>query len=470
MRVIAALLVVIAVSTLTAAYRFRHDLARWEPDAAIYLRMALADRGASPAEAKTVSDRFMLTTSDATAPTSRGFYGPATPAYYADQFALFRTRPLFPQLGALLYPWFGPHGLQLISAVAYVLACVVLFFILLPLAPPWLAALGALALGTAPVVLEMSAYAMTDELALLFWTAALGAILAYQRRPGIGWRAAGDRGARADRGHLQERRTADDRAGRVRRAGHPAARDRPGAAGLDRGARRRDRRGTARHHAHGALAAHPAADRPRGRGARRARALPGTRGAPGLRGGVAVEREIVDTLSAFDALRPEWDELRRADRNATVFLSSPWLRAFLSMTPTPWSILTLRHSGRLVGAFPISLRNAPHRQVPIAREITFASEPFADYQGILSAPQHESAVVEAFASMVHALRWDRARFPDVQDERFAAIVERLAANGAAVERAPATPCSIIDLPDDWHTYLATLSKPTRRSTPVSYTH
>jgi CelD/BcsL family acetyltransferase involved in cellulose biosynthesis len=177
-----------------------------------------------------------------------------------------------------------------------------------------------------------------------------------------------------------------------------------------------------------------------------------------------VEREIVDTLSAFDALRPEWDELRRADRNATVFLSSPWLRAFLSMTPTPWSILTLRHSGRLVGALPISLRNAPHRLVPIAREITFASEPFADYQGILCAPQHEAAVIEAFASMVHALRWDRARFPDVQDERFAAIVERLAANGTAVERAPATPCSIIDLPDDWHTYLATLSKPTRRST------
>jgi hypothetical protein len=190
MRVIAALLVVVAIATVTATYRFRHDLARWEPDAAIYLRMALADRGASPAEAKAVADRFMLTTSDATAPTSRGFYGPATPAYYADQFALFRTRPLFPRLGALLYPWFGPHGLQLISAVAYVLACVVLFFILLPLAPPWLAALGALALGTAPVVLEMSAYAMTDELALLFWTAALGAILAYQRRPGIGWLAA----------------------------------------------------------------------------------------------------------------------------------------------------------------------------------------------------------------------------------------------------------------------------------------
>src|SRR6202163_1084449 len=118
---LAALLIVVAIGTLTAAYRYRHDAARWEPDAAIYLRMALADRGASPAEAKAVADRFMLTTSEGTNPQSRDFYGPATPEYYAGQFPLFRTRPLFPRLGALLYPRFGQHRLRLVSAVSYVL-------------------------------------------------------------------------------------------------------------------------------------------------------------------------------------------------------------------------------------------------------------------------------------------------------------------------------------------------------------
>ncbi len=169
-------------------------------------------------------------------------------------------------------------------------------------------------------------------------------------------------------------------------------------------------------------------------------------------------------MSDFDALRPAWDELRRSDPQATVFLSSGWLRAFLSMSPTPWSILTLREGGRLIAALPLSLRAAPHRRVPIARELTFASEPFADYQGLLCAPGHEDAAIEAFASMVRAMPWDRARFPDVQDARFAAVVDRLEADGITVERTVAPPCSIIDLPADWNTYLATLSKPTRRGT------
>ena len=181
---------VLALGAVTAAYRYHHDAARWEPDAAIYLRMALEDRGETPAQAKAEGDRFMLTTSEATNPDTRGFYGPATPAYYTSQFALFRTRPLFPQLGALLYPRFGPRGLQLISAAAYALVAPLMFLVLLRVAPPWLAALGALACATAPNVLDMSDYAMTDELALLLWIAALGAILEYQRRPGAGWYAA----------------------------------------------------------------------------------------------------------------------------------------------------------------------------------------------------------------------------------------------------------------------------------------
>jgi CelD/BcsL family acetyltransferase involved in cellulose biosynthesis len=169
-------------------------------------------------------------------------------------------------------------------------------------------------------------------------------------------------------------------------------------------------------------------------------------------------------LSDFDALRPHWDELRRSDLHASLFLSSGWLRSFLAMSPTPWSILTLRDGGRLIAALPVSLRAAPHRRVPLARELTFASEPFADYQGLLCAPGREDAAIEALAAMVRAMPWDRARFPDVQDPRFAAFVDRLATGGATVERTVAAPCSIIDLPDDFETYLATLSKPTRRGT------
>lgn len=177
-----------------------------------------------------------------------------------------------------------------------------------------------------------------------------------------------------------------------------------------------------------------------------------------------MDRVTVDGLSDFDALRPEWDALRASDPHASVFLTSGWLRAFLSMSPTPWSILTLREGGRLIAALPVSLRAAPHRRVPLARELTFASEPFADYQGLLCAPGRENAAIPALAAMVRALPWDRARFPDVQDPRFPALVALLSTPGTALEQTTAQPCSVIDLPSDFETYLATLSKPTRRGT------
>lgn len=178
-----ALAAVLLCAALAGVNRYHHDLQRWEPDAAIYLRMALEDRGLSRDAARAEADRFIATTSEGRNPASRGFYGPNPPDYYAQQFALFTTRPLYPYLGALLYPRFGPHGLQLISAVAYVLATGLLFVVLLAVAPPWIAALGSVAFAVNPAVLDLASYGLTDELALLFWIAALGALLAYVRAP-----------------------------------------------------------------------------------------------------------------------------------------------------------------------------------------------------------------------------------------------------------------------------------------------
>lgn len=172
-------------SAAIALYRYHRDAARWVPDGAIYLRMTLQDRGLAPDAAREVSDRFMRSTSEATNPRSRGFYGPTPPDYYARQFGLFRTRPLFPRLAALLYPRLGPHALQAISTGAYVSAVALTFCLLLLVAPPWLAALGALGFATAPPVLELASYPLTDELALALWIATLGAIILAVRRPSI---------------------------------------------------------------------------------------------------------------------------------------------------------------------------------------------------------------------------------------------------------------------------------------------
>lgn len=177
------LAVLLVVTLATAAYRLRHDAEIWTSDSAVYLRMALADRGLSEAQAKVESDRFMAGTPEGKLAESAGFYTPNPPEYYARQFDLFRSRPLYPLLSAALYGPLGPRGMELISAVAYVLATLLTFRLLLLWVAPLVAGLGALAFATAPQVLALCALPLTDELAVLFWIAALGAMLWYVRAP-----------------------------------------------------------------------------------------------------------------------------------------------------------------------------------------------------------------------------------------------------------------------------------------------
>jgi CelD/BcsL family acetyltransferase involved in cellulose biosynthesis len=175
-----------------------------------------------------------------------------------------------------------------------------------------------------------------------------------------------------------------------------------------------------------------------------------------------VERIPIDALGAFEALRAQWDELYEADAHSQLFLSYPWLRAFLQNTPFHWSILTLREGDQLVAALPISLRGAPHYKVPIARELTYASAPFADYQGMLCRPGREDAAVAAFAQQLLALSWQRADFPDTADPRIGALVAALGSAGAKTRQSQGSPCSGIELPATFPEFLAQLSRTTRR--------
>ncbi|MDE2572984.1 MAG: glycosyltransferase family 39 protein [bacterium] len=177
------LALVVLAAALIGVYRVHHDRAIWTPDGAIYLRLTLQDRGAPERIARDEANRFMRTTAEVRNPKSRGFYDDQPPLYYRQQFALFQNRPIYPALAAALYPRFGPGALKIVSGLAYVLAVPLVYIVLAGLVTPWIAALGALGFATAPAVLEVAGLAMTDELALLFWVAALGTLLAYLRAP-----------------------------------------------------------------------------------------------------------------------------------------------------------------------------------------------------------------------------------------------------------------------------------------------
>jgi CelD/BcsL family acetyltransferase involved in cellulose biosynthesis len=178
---------------------------------------------------------------------------------------------------------------------------------------------------------------------------------------------------------------------------------------------------------------------------------------------VALERIPIARLDRLDAMRTDWDALVRDDPHATLFTTFGWIRAFLESLGRDWTILTLRRDGELIAALPVAVHGAPHPRIPVARALRFAAAPFADYNGMLCRPHDEALAIAELAAMVRELPWDRAAFEDAHDPRVAELIARLNDGTMDIVEAPPSPCSAIALPPEWETFLATLSKATRRA-------
>ena len=175
-------LVVLAV-TMTYALQVSGS-ERFSPDGFIYRRMVLEDRGVSRdaalAQVRAYYNAHPAAVNDPDAP---GLYTDHPPAWFTAEYPLFRARTLVPWLGAQLYPWLQFRALAWISAAGIVLACGAIYVLLLGFAPPWLAALGALAAATTPVVRDVGTIAGTDGPAYALWAICLAATVSFARRP-----------------------------------------------------------------------------------------------------------------------------------------------------------------------------------------------------------------------------------------------------------------------------------------------
>jgi CelD/BcsL family acetyltransferase involved in cellulose biosynthesis len=177
-----------------------------------------------------------------------------------------------------------------------------------------------------------------------------------------------------------------------------------------------------------------------------------------------VKPTTISSLGEFEAERDSWDDLYRSDPHAQLFLSWRWLHAYLPQVEHPWTICLLREGERLVAALPLITRDVPHRLFPVARELRFACDPFADYEGMLCRPGSEHGVSQAFAEMLADLPWNTAVFTDVSDARFVQILAPLRSRGIVVAEQEPARCLAIELPHDYDSFLKGLSKPTRRRT------
>jgi hypothetical protein len=170
------LIPVILASVVLAATVVAHN-PRYTPDGFSYARKAMEDAGLTPAESLARAEAFYLAQ-----PVGRvaryGIYFKVDAAHAPPAAGpIFRTRVLYPWLVSLLFPWRGLAALSDVSLAAYVIATLMLYWMLLAIARPWLAATGAIVFAASPLVVVLGESDLTDMLALACWIGALAAIL-----------------------------------------------------------------------------------------------------------------------------------------------------------------------------------------------------------------------------------------------------------------------------------------------------
>ncbi len=187
--------------------------------------------------------------------------------------------------------------------------------------------------------------------------------------------------------------------------------------------------------------------------------------------------EVVDTITAFNDLRPAWDALQAQDPESTVFLSWEWLAKAFADNPFRWSVL-VAWSGevpdRALCILPLKYRVHWSRS---RREFQTQLEAggrllWSEYTGFLCHPSFEAQGLQAIADKLRLLPWVNLSLRYVAQPRRAEVfANAMKARGAAVRfrdyminggETNNLLCPQVTLPADFDTYLAKQVSANRR--------
>jgi CelD/BcsL family acetyltransferase involved in cellulose biosynthesis len=175
--------------------------------------------------------------------------------------------------------------------------------------------------------------------------------------------------------------------------------------------------------------------------------------------------DVIDDMAQFDRLQSNWNTVYAADNNAQVFLSWPWLRAYLTVTPYTWFVLALRsdESSSHVAFLPLARNVVRRASIPIERALHMGGNPLADFTGLLCMPECESVATTMFAEHVQdRLVWDKFHASDVYDARFQASLQQFPADRFSTTNTDKVPCPYIVLPSTWEEYCSSYLGATTR--------
>jgi hypothetical protein len=177
----ALLVLAAALSCLT----FEQRQLTWSDDGFTYTRMMLEDAGKPPAEALKIAESYYRASPIGHLANYAQYY---SVSYHDSPRAagpIFRSRVLYPWLAAQLYPQRGLLALVDVSMISFIIAVFALYYLLLAVARPLLAAVFALPLCLSPAIVEIAKAPLTDMLGLVLWIVALACCFHYLklRRP-----------------------------------------------------------------------------------------------------------------------------------------------------------------------------------------------------------------------------------------------------------------------------------------------
>ncbi len=171
--------VVVVAIVLVAAVIAKNP--RFTPDGSWYARLAMEDAGLSAADALANEEAFYLQQPVGRDPKYRKDF--TVDIRHAQPVGpIFRTRVLYPWLVSVVYRWRNLEALTDVSIAAYAIGTLALYWLLLALGRPWIAACGAVVFAASPLVLVLAESDLTDMLALACWIGALGSLLHFMQR------------------------------------------------------------------------------------------------------------------------------------------------------------------------------------------------------------------------------------------------------------------------------------------------
>jgi tetratricopeptide (TPR) repeat protein len=187
-----------------------------------------------------------------------------------------------------------------------------------------------------------------------------------------------------------------------------------------------------------------------------------------------VHIEIIETLPSLAKLEDQWNAVYDADPEAQIFLSWKWLNGWLAHIEGPWFILAAKTSDGIdapyLAFFPLRLQTKIEKS-DVLSELKMAGNFSADYTGIVCAPDAENKVIPAFARYIKQMHWTRLNLENVRmsERRLRLLLAhfpkanfQIAEVSRVVDGIDNTLCPYVTLPEDWNSYLLSLSSSTRQ--------